>query len=270
MVHFEGHGDHWNALGFKDDETLGIIQESIEKGTIDQNHIFQSSEDNSKLIPILYPEHNSIQICSLLISINGTNTVESFYPILEGIRNQVVINEKYTWENNLEGEVEIYRDDKINLYFFAPFFHKNFGMLKKGSKAEVYLAGLAFFVEKAATEYDIKNGDLYEMALNNYLKDNPHKTRKDFPSVSINMDGSIILFPTDEYSVYEYRGKILDLEYVTFFGKNVAKTKIFLENSENENNLYINLYFSGDNVRDCNINIGDNIQCKFWLIGYMQ
>jgi len=39
MKHFEGHEDHWNALGFEDDEILEIIPESIEKGTLVRKYI---------------------------------------------------------------------------------------------------------------------------------------------------------------------------------------------------------------------------------------
>jgi hypothetical protein len=154
MEHFEGHGDHWNAIGVEDNEIFKIIQESLANGILAKNYIFEFYGDNSKILPILYPESNAIQICSLILSKDNKNTAESFYPILEGIKNQVIIDTKFTWENTLEGEVEIFRSDTINLFFFAPFYQNNFANLKNGARMEVYLAGLAFFVEKAVLEYE--------------------------------------------------------------------------------------------------------------------
>jgi hypothetical protein len=268
MEHFEGHGDHWNAIGFEDDEILKIIQESVEKGILAKNYIFESPKDNSKILPILYPESTTVQICSLILSKDNKNTIESFYPVLEGIKNQIIINTKFTWENNLEGEVEIFRDDNINLSFFAPFYQNNFANLTNGSKMEVYLSGLALFVEKAVMEYNIDKGGIYEIALRDFLKDNPQKTKKDFPYVTLHMDGAIILLPTDEYSVYEYRGRIFDLEYVAFLGHKLAKAKVSLEKRDDEYNIFINLYIAEKNIKDCELKIGNDIQGKIWLMGY--
>ena len=117
-------------------------------------------------------------------------------------------------------------------------------------------------------QYEIEKGDMYEVALARFLRDNPQKTKKDFPAVTIHMDGAIILFPTNEYSVYEYRGKILDLEYVTFFGKKLAKTKVCLEKDDDEETMFINLYIAENNIRDCELKIGNDIQGVIWLTGY--
>jgi hypothetical protein len=270
MEHSEVHGDHWNALGFEDNEALEIIQESIEKGVLAQNYIFDFPDNKSKILPMLYPESNAVQICSLIVSKNSKNTAESFYPVLQGIKNKVIIDDKFTWKNKLEGEVEISRINQFNLSFFAPFYHQNFSNLKKGTKAEVYLSGLAFFAEKAVMQYEIEKGDMYEMALANFLRDNPQKTKRDFPFVTVRMDGATILFPTNQYSVYEYRGRIFDLEYVTFFGKKLAKTKVCLEKNDGENTLYINLYIAENNIRDCELKIGNDIQGVIWLMGYIK
>jgi len=268
MEHFESHGDHWNALGFEDQEIMEKIQESIQKGILENKYVYEYG-NTTKILPFLYPESNPIQFCSLVVSENNKNTAESFFPILEGIKNSITIESKYIWKNDLVGEIEIFRDSKFNLSFFAPFYHQNFSTFSEGSKAEIYLSGLAYFIEKAVMEYEIDKGDMYELALGNFLKDNPKKSKKDFPFVILDMSGSIIVFPTNICSEFEYRGPILEIEDVTFFGKTVKKAKISLEKNDPENSLFINLYFSEKNVRDCEVKIGTEIMCRLWLMGYM-
>ena len=268
MEHFEGHGDQWNALGFEDGEILEIIPESIKKGTLAQEYVSELS-DNSEINYILYPESNAVQICSLILSENNKNTAEAFYPVLEGLKNQIIIEELFTWENNLEGEVEASCCDKINLSFFAPFYKHNFSNMEKDAKVDVYLSGLAFSVEKAVMELEIEEGPLYEMALSNYLKDNPQKTKNDFPFVTVSMAGSVIFLPTDTCAVYEYRGIIHDLEHVTFLGKNIIKAKVPLIKNDDGYDVFINLYFFEGNVKDFDCKIGDDIQCVIWLTGYI-
>lgn len=268
MEHFEGHGDHFNALGFEDDEILENIPKFFENGILAKNYIYEISVENSRILPYMYPEINDVQICSLIESKNNKNIIESFYPVLEGIKNSIVIGNKYTWENNLEGEIEIIREDNFNLSFFAPFYLNNFSDKKNGSDVEAYLSGLAFFVEEAMMNFEVDKGDMYEIALRNFLNDNPGKTKGDFPSVTLHMDGAIMLFPTHSYSVYEYRGKILDLGYVTFLNKKLAKLKVCIEKTDEKYNLFINLYVELNNVRNCELKIGKEIQCTFWLMGY--
>lgn len=267
MEHFEGHGDHWNALGFEDHEIVEKIEESVKKGVLLKNKTFENFD--IKIIPIVYPVENPVQFCSLVVSKNNKNTADAFFPILEGIKNTVVFDNKFTWENNLEGEVEFFRENRYNLSFYAPYFQYNFSKMKKGEKFDVYLSGLAFFVEKAEMEHRIDKGDMYKIALKDFLKNNPQKNQRDFPFVTLDMNGATILFPTDEYSVFEYRGKILDLNYEKIFDKRIIKAKVSLEKNDDEYNLFINLYFSEKNVRNCEIKIGNDIQCRLWLMGYI-
>jgi len=268
MEHSEVHGDHFNALGFEDEELLENIPNFFENGILAKKYTYENNVEKYKISHYLYPELNDVQICSLVLSKDDKNTLESFYPVLKGIKNNITIESKYTWENDLEGEIELLRKDSFNLSFFAPFYKNNFLNITKGSNIDVYLAGLAFFMEDAKMSYNVDKGDIYKMALNDFLKDNPKKTQEDFPFVTLHMDGAIMLFPTDSYSVYEYRGKILELDYLSFTNKKLAKIKVCIEKKEDEYKMFINLYVATKNLRNCELKIGKDIQCLFWLIGY--
>jgi len=237
-----------------------------------KEYIYDLAGNKGKLVPLLYPHGNPVQVCYMLLATNRSNTVESFFPVLEGIKNRCVITNKFCWANDIEGEIEIDLGDKgvADFCFFAPFFRNNFGATLPRTEVDVYLAGLAYFVEKAPMEYEINRGGVYEHALKGFLEDNPQKTKTDFPFVTIHMDDAVMLFPTNIYSEYEYRGKILSLEYVDFCGKKIAKTKVCIQKDDDcEYKTFINLYIAESCVRDVELAVGIDIVGRVWMTGYV-
>jgi hypothetical protein len=273
MEHFEGHGDHLCALGFKDAmEVMKDTPKRIHNGIPAKEYMYDLPNNKGKLVPILYPNGNPVQICYMLLATDQSNTVESFFPVLEGIKNRGVVTNKFCWTNDIEGEIEIDLGDKgmMDYTFFAPFFRNNFDTIVPGTEVDVYLAGIAYFVEKAPMEYKIDRGGVYEQALKSFLEDNPQKTITDFPFVTIHMDDAVMLFPTNIYSEYEYRGKILDLEYVDFCGKKIAKTKVCIQKDDDcQYKTFINLYIAKNCVRDVELAVGTDIVGKVWMTGYV-
>ncbi|GHT50031.1 hypothetical protein FACS1894102_5270 [Spirochaetia bacterium] len=269
MEHNEAHGDKWDALGFSDEEALDLIQESVQRGTTRKDMQSKLNQSGYELVPIVYPEQRPVKICSLITMKPDGNTADAFYPIFEGHKNTIKIINKYTWENGLEGEVEFFRDKQFDLSFYAPFYNKDFSNIEMNLEQEVYLAGLAFIVECVNEQkYEISKGDVYKMALQDFLKDNPGKTAIDFPSVTIHMAGAIILFPTSYSSEYEFRSRILSCEKFDVFNKTIYKVGIYLSKEDDVGKYKINLYASEKTLKGYLPKIGDEIQGALILSGY--
>ena len=269
MEHFEGHGDHWCAVGFKDARVvIENAPKAIKEGIAARGYIYDFPENKGQLVPIMYPPKGAVQTCYMLLATDTSNTIESFFPVLEGIKNRVVIGQKYPWEDGIEGEIEVDWTNLPSLSFFAPYFRHNFDKIEPGAEVDVYLAGAAYVVEKAPMEYQIESGGMYEVALQDFLRDNPQKTKDDFPYMTIYMDDAVMLFPTGVYSDYEYRGKILELEYIKFLGEKIAKTKVCIEKDNHGYKTLINLYIPENSVRGVKLEIGTDIMARIWLTGY--
>ena len=118
-------------------------------------------------------------------------------------------------------------------------------------------------------KFEVDKGPMYEMQLREFLEKNPKKTKSDFKNPIVHMDGLVVFFPTKYYSEYEYRGTILSLENIDFFGKKVAKTKVCIKRDEDRNDLmYINLYIPLSCCKGIKLKEGMDIQGLIWLQGY--
>ncbi|MDR1942160.1 MAG: hypothetical protein LBQ47_07520, partial [Endomicrobium sp.] len=267
--HFEGLGDIWEAFNYFGDaeKFVEIIRASVEDGKI--------KHDLHEAAYIVYPENNSIQLCSLIEKKNNTNEFISMFPLLAGIPAKLNITEKYTWENGLEGEVSGKWLGGREINFFAPFYYQQFLNTEINKEFTVYLSGIAFSVkDDTGNKFEIDKGDMYEMQLRKFLKDNPDKTKKDFPCITVHMGDVSVLFPTQYYSNFEYRGPILSIEYTELLGAKIAKAKIRILRSgydvKAEEELCINLYLTEHALNGYNPKEGDCITGAMWLTGYLE
>ncbi|MDR0552162.1 MAG: GNAT family N-acetyltransferase [Spirochaetaceae bacterium] len=270
LEHFEAHGDHLGAFGASDDELLEILQECIKSGTFDKSNCYTFKETDKSIVPRIYPKTAGVQVCALEFTERGekTLTVESFFPLLEGLKNDVVLADRHPWKNKIEGEIEINIPGRENYSFFAPFYYNNFSNYAAGDKIEVYLAGLAYSAEQPVTELEINEGHFYTTQLKKFLRENTGKTKKDFPPLMIQMDNLIMFTPSKYYSEFEYFGKIIELEYINFMNKKFAKIKICILRIDDEDKMFINLYISPNLLQNYTPKIGGNIHGILWLTGY--
>ena len=265
--HEESHADMWYALGFSDEEAImSLIETCVQEGSIPEGEVFEETKEY--LAPIICPVGSPAKTCVLLVKRGENYEVESAYPLLEGFKNEVIIGEKYTWENKLEGDIQITNINGFENYISTTFFIQDFGNCEKDTKLEIYISGIAYSVEDAIMEFEVDKGPLYENSLKDFLKENPEKRKEDFQNPIVRMDGLVTLFPTETHTLYQYRGTILAIETVDFFGKKVYKAKICIKKTEEGEKMFIYLYISPNNCENCIIEIGKDIMGILKLQGY--
>ncbi len=272
---FEGHGDHLAALCDKDiEEILGeFLQVTVQEGKIAEECVVKR-ENDKVIFSTVYPEDGDVQLCATMSNIYNDEAFEviTFHPLFEGIKNEVVIDEVYSWENAIEGEVAA-TIGQVRLSFFAPFFYAQFAGINEGETCHVSLAGLAYSAENAAMECEIGEGEFYEMVLENFLEANPDKTKDDLPFAKVSFDGLPVLFPREYYSEYEYRGKIFEVSDINLKNCKFKKVKILVgrkaepHEQSDQNDVFINLYIAEHIGKNCDIIVGNDIQGVLWLTG---
>jgi hypothetical protein len=194
---------------------------------------------------------------------------KSFYPVLEGIKNKVLIVSKYTWKNELEGEVTCsYGNEKIEFDFYAPFYAHDFMKTEINTEIDVGLAGLAISIKQPQQEMKFKNGALYEIQLKEFLKNNHGKSASDMPDVVVRTAGATGLLPTNVNTVHYYCGVIAKIETINFDNQICAKILIRVTGSDDTNGIFINLYcIKSDEINDSLIE-GADIEGMMYLMGY--
>ena len=267
--HSETHGASWDAIGF---ENIEFILNKIEIAAREGKLLKDMSVDktNKKLFYLLYPNAGSIRFCLLLKSRPKRDDLlmVAFYPLVYGIENEIAIIDKYKWKNKIEGEVTAIFNDNREISFFAPFFSKEFEDIPK-RKIKVFLSGLVEYI-KLASEKDIiiKEGNFYNVALNDFLADNPTKTKNDFPHVKVRIKGTILCIPSTYSSYYEFRSTIQSIETVSIVGIDVLKMKIcLLKDEDKELNIFI---YVAKNREECKkFKVGCDIEGIVMLRGYI-
>jgi hypothetical protein len=270
--HFEAHGDRWEVFGLLEepDTLVKLIRYCVENGIMQKEMVSSIAATDKKIVPLIYPSLGDMQICALIEKSDKESQFISMYPLMEGIANELRIEDIYTWKNGIEGEVICTFADKIEVSFFAPFYHKEFIDSNINKKEMIWLAGLASSVKNANGEkYEIDKGPFYEMQLAEFLKENPNKTPNDFPFVTVLTKGLAAMLPTSYFCEYEYRGTIENIRYLDFFGEQCAKIKICIVRPDDKQ-LKINLYISKFILKGYIPKKGDDIRGVMWLTGYLK
>ena len=132
--HFEAHGDKWEALKLEDAENMSnVITTCIENGTLLENHVFKDPKGKRDIFPLVYPNENDIKVCTLNVNKGKNLSLDSMFPLMKGIPNEVTIEKTHTWKNRLEGEVAVDMHG-FDTFFFAPFYKQEFKEMKKAAK----------------------------------------------------------------------------------------------------------------------------------------
>ena len=208
---------------------------------------------------------------SLIKQNASKNIYVSSFPVLVGKRNVVKLKESYTWETKAEGEIAVETDSGKILNFFDPFFIMDKKMFEKDKTQPILLSGLALTISKMERqEFAVEKGNVYEHYLEEFLKENPDKTEKDFepPVHVIDPEYFRMVMPTDTCSEVEIAAKIEDIEYVNFMGEKITIMKVNFEHGEDDEYLYCNIYASEHVLNGYKPQINDGITGIVWLTGH--
>ena len=267
--HFEGHGDKWTALF---GNTQKFLVDNMEKSVTSGDIIFkQENILNKKFAGVVYPKNELLSVLSLIELKETYNEYTSAYPLLIGINNEVKLKEDYCWQNGGEGEFAVEAGDDKVINFFDPFYAIDKANFKTDKTQTISLAGLAYSLEKLEEkEFVIDKGEFYNVSRDEFLKENPDKTEKDFepPVVKLEADHFRMLIPKQYACEYEIAAQIESIKYFKILGEEIAQLKVNFEHSENEKSLYCNIYASKHVLGKYKPKIGDGINAIVWLSGF--
>ena len=266
--HFEGHGDKWTALF---GNTQKFLVDNMEKSVTSGDIIFKQEILNKKFAGVVYPKNELLSVLSLIELKETYNEYTSAYPLLIGINNEVKLKEDYCWQNGGEGEFAVEAGDDRVINFFDPFYAIDKANFKTDKTQTISLAGLAYSLEKLEEkEFVIDKGEFYNVSRDEFLKENPDKTEKDFEPlvVKLEADHFRMLIPKQYACEYEIAAQIESIKYFKILGEEIAQLKVNFEHSENEKSLYCNIYASKHVLGKYKPKIGDGINAIVWLSGF--
>lgn len=265
--HSEVMGDVWAALFGDVEQFLHILPEELKNGKI----ISQGTIKNRKGY-ILADSRSSLPLLHLIREMNSKkNVYVSSAPLLPGIERNVKLTDIHTWKNGGEGEFAgSIKKVPYHLYFYDPFFLTDKEKYVKNEEYKISLAALAYNI-KLFKDYtfNVSKGPFYEMQLENFLKENPSKTKEDFESPVVRVSGEVfrMFFPSEIVSSFNGVGEVEDIFSCHLFDIPIYVLKVNFGHKGNDEFL-VNLYVSSKICKGYIPKKGDVIETVCWLTGY--
>ena len=270
--HFEGFGNKWDAL-FTDFEDFFCNQfaKIIQNGKPYLSH----KKDNMKFFGLTDKKNKPITITTLIEVKKDANEVVSFFPMMKGITNKVILKDKHTWDSQIEGEFagEIQTENIGTLNFFDGHYGIDIEKFEKDKKVNISFSALAFLLDKfEEKEFQIDKGAFYDFQLSKFLEKNKDKTEADFEAPIIKLSGETfrMFMPTKYACEYEAVGQIEEISYTTFYDEEITILKVNFGRKENNDNFYCNLYASQKVLQEYKPQVDDAISTVFWLTGQFE
>ena len=214
------------------------------------------------------PDDWKIGVESVIAKKGEENVFLTAYPFFKGIKNKLQVHEILSDGSRLAGFVKVSKADENPMWMFNPFYAHSLDELEKAvhdGKGELNVSALALEIEiTPETILKIDKGDMYKVALEDFLKANPDKTKKDFPYVEINATHMSALFPSACIDGFEYASDINAVEKFSFMDMDFYRLEIEVLRDPDEGGMKLNLYANAELLKGAEPKVGDNVR------GYLQ
>ena len=267
--HLEGLGDPWASLLYNPAQLMPqVIGTVVQEGGT--RSAWQAKRGDQEYMLVAWPEENPIRAGVIMKGKeNEQFTPASAMPLLEGLPNDMTMEDLYPWSNGVEAHVAACRNEGAQaLWFYTPFYFRDREtLMTPGLRATVMLAGLAYGLRRALLDYmNITSGSRFELWAERWLEENPDKTRLDVPPLRFSLHGSCILLPSPHYTVYQLRAPILAAEEHMLHEEKIYLLRLQF-GADTPAPLDLPLYASARVCKKYVPKVGDEIDAIVWLQG---
>ena len=267
--HIEGLGDPWATLLANPAALMPqVIGAVLAAGGT--RPVWQTTRGDEEYTLMAWPQESPIRAAVLMRGTRGGEMKPvTALPLLEGVPNDMTMEDLHPWSNGVEAHVGACRnEDARPLWFYTPFYFRDReAFMTPGVRHTMLLAGLAYGVRRALLDdMTVTSGSRFEAWAQHWLAENPEKTRLDVPPLKIPLRGACILLPSPHYTVYQLRAPILDMEEHALHEEKVylLRLKFGLNTPEP---LDLPLYASARVCKNYTPKVGDEIDAIVWLQG---
>lgn len=214
-LHNEGLGHVWHALTGQDPAAImpQIVATVLAQGGT--RPAWQWKSGGQERILMAWPKDQPIRAAVLMAGPeNGQLKPVTAVPLLEGFPNDLAIEETHARGEGLGGDVAVSMlEDQKPMWFFDPLFDRDRADLTPGVTQTFWLGALALGIRKALLdEVSITQGQDYEEYADEWLKNNPGKSRLDVPPLKMEIRGKHFIMPGRAFGEYQLRALVEKVE----------------------------------------------------------
>ncbi len=255
----------WETI-FPIETLMKHVRTSADEGKV----VFRKIIKEMKYTGVLYPLNSPVSILGFMKSKESYCEYIVPCPLFMGLNNDVKLKGRYSWEEECLGEMAVETDLGKIINFHNPYFAIDNKKFKFDKVQTISLAGLALSINEMEVQEFPAQGDTYKHFLEKFLKENPHKTEKDFetPIHRVDVEHFRMFVPRDYCCHYEIATQIEEIEYVKFLGEKITVMKVNLEHGDDDEYLYCNIYAAQHVLGKYKPKIGDGISAVVWFTGF--
>jgi len=266
---YEALGEKWLPLVDNPEKNaMALIPKVINEGGT--REIWNTSDEKTETMMMAWPKECPLRIGVIMHGRKGEKlTPVTVLPLLEGLAQDMTIEEVHPWSNGACAYVAAARnEDATPLWFQTMFYYRDKEMLSTpGVRQTILLAGMAYGIRPALLdELTVTEGPNYEKFAAEWLEKNPGKTRLDVPQLKVSLRGQSILMPGPGPGDYQLRAAITAVQEADMEGRKIYILPFQL-GMDTPAPLTLGLYVT---ERACNgyvPKVGDEIDALLWLQG---
>ncbi|MBO4301657.1 MAG: hypothetical protein J5861_08665, partial [Desulfovibrio sp.] len=215
-THAEALGDVWAVITGQvpSPNLIGqVVATVIHEGGTRPSWQWTSSDKDYVLLA--WPEDQPIRASVLMTGDKGGKLVPvSSAPLLEGLPNDLTVEDVHPWANAVDADVAVNMiDGKNPMWFYDPLYSRDRNDITPGITHTFLLSALALAMRKTVLdEVTISQGPAWEVHAQAWLADNPDKKRVDVPPLKINVHNKHLIMPGRHFCEYQIRGVVEKLE----------------------------------------------------------
>lgn len=266
--HYEGLGDKWvSLLADPPKELPEMMVWVLDKGVT--RAAWQVSTPKKETVMVVCPQDAELRSAVTMTGKPGeTLKPVCVVPFLEGLPNDLTVEEVRPWKTETEAYVAACRNEGANpIWFHEPLYFRDKDALTPGVRHTFKLAALAYGVRRALLdEMTITEGPQYEAFCAEWLAQNPDKTRLDVPQLTASLAGARIMQPGEYFGDYQLRAPIDAVEETTFADQ-FKVYKLFIRLGLNTENPLDLVVYAPETTCKLTPAVGDEIDALIWLQG---
>lgn len=267
-THHEGLGDQWALLVENPAQLMPQILGTVIHSGVTRPS-WQVKERETEHVMMAWPQDQPLRVAAVMSGpLEAELKPATATPLLEGLPNDLTVDEVYVWENGVAANVALAMEghDKP-LWFYTPTYFRDKDALTPGVTHTFLVAGLAYGMRRALLDtITITQGPRYEAYAAHWLAENPDKKRVQVPPLQINVAGSRLIMPGNNYCEYQMRAPIVAVESCQLDKEEICMVHLRFDMEERAP-LDIMLYTTARALGDYVPAVGDEIDTYVWLQG---
>lgn len=267
--HHEGLGDQWAVLVGNPAQLMPqIVGTIIHSGGTRPS--WQVKSGGTEHVLMAWPQEEPLRAAAIMSGpADGDLKPATAVPLLDGLPNDFAVDNVHVWENGAAAHVAVTMEGAEKpLWFYTPTYFRDKDALTPGVTHSFMLAGLAYGMRRALLDtVTITNGPRYEAYAAAWLAEHPEQERIHVPALQINVVGSRLIMPGNNYCEYQMRSTVESVETTQLNGEAVHMVHLRFAMQERAP-LDIMVYAPQRALENDYIpKAGDEIDAYIWLQG---